>query len=128
MKLKFQPTHSYVKDSGLVLVLALLLIAYWKGSSLFLLLAIGTLVIVMTIPVIFKPMAVIWYYFSTALGNITNRIILTVVYGIILTPVGVIRRFLGSDPMKRKEWKNGSSSVFTERKHVFVSDDFNRPY
>jgi hypothetical protein len=128
MKLKFRPTQAYTKDTGLVIVLILLLTAYWKGDLFFILLSIVTLVVAMTIPVVLKPAAVIWYYFSTALGNITNRIIFTIIFGVVLTPVGMIRRFLGYDPMKRKTWKNGSNSVFTERDHVFIPDDLNRPY
>jgi hypothetical protein len=128
MKLKFRPTQAYTKDTGLVIVLILLLTAYWKGDLFFILLSIVTLVVAMTIPVVLKPAAVIWYYFSTALGNITNRIIFTIIFGVVLTPVGMIRRSLGYDPMKRKTWKNGSNSVFTERDHVFIPDDLNRPY
>lgn len=128
MKLKFRPTQTYTKDTGLVIVLILLLTAYWKENLFFILLAIGTLVVVMTIPVVLKPLAVIWYYFSTALGNITNRIVLTVIFWGVLTPVGIIRRCLGFDPMKRKTWKNGVHSVFTVRNHTVTSDDLNMPY
>jgi hypothetical protein len=128
MKLKFHPTQAYTKDTGLVIVLVLLLTAYWKEDLFFILLSIVTLVVVMTTPMVLKPLAVIWYYFSTALGNITNRIIFTIIFGVVLTPVGMIRRSLGYDPMKRKTWKNGSKSVFTVRDHFFTSDDLNRPY
>lgn len=128
MKSKFRPTQAYTKDTGLVIVLILLLTAYWTGKLFFLPLSIGTLLVVMTIPVVLKPLAFICYYFSTALGNTTNRIVLTVIFVGVLIPVGVIRRCLGFDPMKRKVWKNGVKSVFTERNHTFTSDDFNRPY
>jgi hypothetical protein len=128
MKLKFRPTETYTKETGLVIVLILLLTAYWKEDLFFILLSIETLIVVMTIPVVLKPLAVIWYYFATALGNITNRIILTIIFGVVLAPVGMIRRSLGFDPMKRKAWKNGSNSVFTERDHVFTPDDLNMPY
>ena len=128
MKLNFRPTQTYTKDTGLVIVLFLLVTAYWKESSFFILLAIGTLVVVMTIPVILKPLAVIWYFFSITLGSITNRIILTVIYWGVLTPIGIIRRSLGFDPMKRKAWKDGTRSVFTERNHPVTSDDLIMPY
>ena len=128
MKLNFRPTETFTKDTGLVIVLILLLITYWTGKLLFILISIGTLVVVMTIPVVLTPLAVIWYYFSTALGQVTNRIILTIVFGIVLTPVGIVRRWMGFDPMKRKAWKNGVQSVFTERNHTFTSNDLKMPY
>jgi hypothetical protein len=128
MNSKFRLTQAYTKDTGLVIVLILLLAAYWTGKSFFLPLSIGTLLVVMTVPVILKPLAFVWYYFSMALGKITNRIVLAVVFMGLLIPVGVIRRCLGFDSMKRKAWKNGGNSVFTERNHIFTADDFNRPY
>ena len=128
MKSKFRPTQAYTKDTGLVIVLILLMTAYWTGKLFILPLTIGTLLVVMTVPVVLKPLAVIWYYFSTGLGNITNRIVLTVIFVGVLIPVGVIRKCLGFDPMKRKAWKNGVNSVFTVRNHTFTADDFMRPY
>jgi hypothetical protein len=128
MKLKFRPDQAYIKDTGLVVVLILQLVAYWQEDLFFILLAIATLVVVMTIPSVLKPIAIAWYYFSIALGSITNRMILSIVFGTILTPIGIIRRSLGFDPMKRKEWKMGTHSVFTKRNHVFTGDDLNMPY
>lgn len=128
MRLKFSLTQEYIKDTGLIIVLILLLIAYWKGELYFILPAIGTLIVVMTVPVVIKPLAVIWFYFSTTVGNVTNRIVFTVIYWVVLTPVSVMRKCLGFDPMRLKGWKNGVHSVFTERNHSFTSDDFSRPY
>lgn len=128
MKSKFRPTQAYTKDTGLVIVLILLLTAYWTEKLFFLPLSIGTLLVVMTVPTVLKPLAFIWYYFSTALGIITNRIILAVIFGGVLTPIGIIRRCLGCDPMKRKAWKNGVHSVFTVRNQTVTPDDLIRPY
>ena len=87
MKSKFRPTQDYAKDTGLVIVLILLLTAYWTEKLFFLPLSIGTLLVVMTVPVVLKPLAVIWYYFSTGLGNMTNRIVLTVIFvGVLILP------------------------------------------
>jgi hypothetical protein len=128
MKLGFQPTQAYSKDTGLVIVLVLLLTAYWMENLFLIPFAIGILVGVMTVPIIFKPLAVVWYYFSITLGSITNRIILTVIFWVVLTPIGIIRRSLGFDPMKQKAWKNGLCSVFTTRNQYMTPDDLKLPY
>ena len=128
MKKKNRPTEGYIKDTGLIIVLILLLIAYGTGKSLFILLAIAMLVVVMTVPVILTPFAAIWFSLSAVLGSITNRIVLTILFGAVLMPIALIRRFRGYDPMKRKIWKKGSCSVFTKRNHVFIADDLNVPY
>lgn len=128
MKPKFHPDRTFIKDTGLVVVLVLLLIAYWSEKSLFILFAIGVLVVSMTIPVILKPLAVAWHYLSSFIGNVMNRIVLAVVFWGVLMPVGFTRRCLGYDPMKRKKWKNGRLSVFSKRDYTFKSDDLTTPY
>ena len=128
MKSKFNPSQAYTKDTGLVVVLILLLTAYWRAELYFLLPAIATLLVVMTVPTILKPLAVVWHYFSTALGNVTNRIVFSAIFWLVLTPVSIIRKHLGFDPMMLKKWKNGTDSVFTVRNHTITSDDLNMPY
>jgi hypothetical protein len=128
MRLKFQPTLDYAKDTGLVLILIFLLMAYWREDPFFVLITIVTLVADMTVPVIFKPLAILWYYIAKFLGQITNRIILTLIFTLVLLPVGLFRKALGYDPMKRKEWKKGTGSVFRTRDHLFTSGDLSMPY
>ena len=44
----------------------------------------------------------IWMRAGEALGWVNSRIILGVVYFVILSPIGALRRMLGHDPMQRK--------------------------
>ncbi|MGH9312901.1 MAG: SxtJ family membrane protein [Vicinamibacterales bacterium] len=43
-----------------------------------------------------------WMTFARALAWVNARIILTVVFYLVLTPVGLARRLLGYDPMSRR--------------------------
>ena len=43
-----------------------------------------------------------WMALSEILGWVNTRIILGVIFYILLTPIGVIRRLLGKDPMGRQ--------------------------
>ncbi len=128
MKRLFCPTQTYCKDTGLIIVLVLLLTSYWKNSLALILPAMGALIAAMTIPIIFLPAAVIWHYFSLFLGEITNRIVLTFVFIGIITPVSLVRRCAGFDPMLQKKWKNGTISVFFNRNHTFVAKDLTAPF
>ena len=128
MNFRFRPTKTYTKDIGLVIVLVLLLTAYWKHNLVLILPATGILVAAMTVPMIFMPAAVIWYYFSLLLQKITNPIVLALVFLGVITPVGLIRRCMGFDPMKRKTWKNGIGTVFTDKKHKFTAKDLTAPF
>jgi len=128
MKRIFHPDQTYCKDSGLIIVLVLLLTAYWRNNLSLILPAMGTLILAMTIPVVFLPAAVIWHYFSLFLGSITNRIVLALIFIGIITPVSLVRRHLGFDPILRKKWKKGSDSVFIIRNHAFVAKDLTTPF
>lgn len=128
MKETFNPSDKFTKDTGLVLVLLLLLAAYLSKEWLYVLLAAGVLLVVMIWPGILRPLAIAWHYFGFALGKIVNPLILGVIFIGLLTPVGLIRRALRYDPMKRKLWKKGEDSVFNVRNHTYSPDDLLKPY
>ena len=118
------------KDTGLAMVLILLLAAYLRRSDGSLVLtAIVVLVTTMTCPAIFTPLAKVWFRFSHLLGGIVSKLLLTIVFLTLVTPIGFIRRvFVGADAMRSKAWKNGASTAFDERQHEFSQEDLTRPY
>jgi len=116
------------KDSGLALVLiSLICYQVWKMEIL-ILLAIVFLIIAMTYPPIFKPFAIFWFALSTALGTVVSKVILSVLFFVIVMPVGLVRRALGKDAMQIKSWKKGKESVFRVRDHRFEAKDLKNPY
>ena len=52
-------------------------------------------------PPVLRPFQRVWMAFGETLGWINSRIILTVIYYLIIVPIGAIRRMSGSDPMRR---------------------------
>jgi len=56
----------------------------------------------LVIPQTLKPVYRIWMAIGHVLGWINSRIILTVMFYIIILPVGIIMRLAGKDPMARK--------------------------
>lgn len=116
------------KDAGLALVLiSLICYQVWKMEIL-ILLAIIFLVVAMTYPPIFKPFARFWFALSTALGTVVSKVILSVLFFVIVMPIGLARRVLGKDSMQIKGWKKGKESVFRARDHRFTAKDLEHPY
>ena len=116
------------KDAGLALVLiSLICYQVWKLEIL-ILSAIIFLVVAMTYPPIFKPFARFWFALSTALGTVVSKIILSVLFFVIVMPIGLLRRVLGKDSMRIKDWKKGKESVFRLRDHRFAAKDLEHPY
>ena len=111
------------RDTGLVIVLILLIGARFWGKSELILPALGVLLLTMTFPVVFRPLAWLWFGLSRVLAEVVSRILLTLLFGVVVTPVGVIRRMFGADPMRMKGWKSGRDSVFERRDHTFSARD-----
>ena len=127
MTLKNDKTNQ-AKDTGLAVVLILLIIEYIKRPNWLIISAMAVLVLVMTWPKVFTPLAKIWFGFSHFLGLIVSKIILSIVFFLIVTPVGLVRRALGADSMKSRAWKKGELSVLIERNHRYIKEDIEKPY
>ena len=49
-----------------------------------------------------------WMLLAEALSYVTTRIILGIVFFLIMTPIGVVKRLLGWDPLDRRSGSRGS--------------------
>ena len=127
MALKSNKTEQ-AKDTGLAMVLILLIIEYIKRPDMLVLAAMAVLVLTMTWAEVFRPLAKIWFGFSHFLGLIVSKIILSIVFFLIVTPVGLARKALGADPMKSRAWKKGKVSVLVEHNHQYAKEDLENPY
>ena len=112
----------------MAMVLILLIIAVFSLEIIYVKIALFFLVLTMTIPLIFKYIAVIWFGFSQLLGTVVSKILLTVVFFLVVTPMGLIRKVLGYDSLKLKEYKKGTGSVMQSRNITFKKEDINKPY
>jgi hypothetical protein len=115
-------------DTGMAAVLVLLLIGLITHNDLFYKLAIPVLIINMTFPVFYYPFAIIWLGFSQLLGSVVSKTILTIVYILMIVPVGIIRKLAGKDTLRLSEFKKSSNSVMKLRNYHFSSKDIEHPY
>ena len=125
---KTKVTQHEAKDTGMALVLLLLLVAAYSGRNGFLVAAIVLHILNMTAPQIFRPAAVVWLGLSHLIGLVMSRAILTLIFFVVVTPVALWRRISGKDSMRLKEFKAGSASVMVERNHTFTGPDLEQPY
>jgi len=134
-KLHPQPWHilkgigkEQAKDTGMILVLACLMLHYIGYNDRFLTAGIMLLLIDLVWPSCFKPIARLWFGLSHLLGAVTSKVFLTLVFLLLVTPIGLARRIIGSDPMQLKKWKRDRSSVFQVRDHLIRREDIEKPY
>ena len=121
-------TPEQAKDTGMAMVLICLLLGYWGKFPKFLPVSLVLLIITMAWPKAFKPLAGLWFGLSHLLSSVVSRVLLTVVFFLIVTPIGVIRRWTGADALQLKKWKQGQDSVFVVREGPVQGKDMANPY
>ena len=62
----------------------------------------------LVIPVVLKPLYFVWMTFAAILGWVMTRIILSVVFYLIITPIGLITKLLGEDFLALKRGDSDS--------------------
>ena len=115
-------------DTGMAIVLILLLVGLFSQNIVYYKIAIPVLVINMIFPMFYYPFAIIWLGFSHLLGTVMSKIILTIIYIVVVVPVGIFRRLLGKDSLQLHEFKKGTNSVMKVRNYIFSSKDIEKPY
>jgi hypothetical protein len=121
-------TAEHAKDTGLAITLILLLTAHFGEFPSLILPAVAVLVLTMTWPAAFRPLAHGWFGLSRLLGSFVSKILLAVIFFALVTPVGLIMTMIGKDSMRLKAWRNGQQSVFVKRDHTFTAEDLEQPY
>jgi polyferredoxin len=121
-------TKDQSRDTGMAMVL-LLLILYlslkWKGLLFG---AIVVHVLNMIWPRLFAPMAVVWLGLSNLLATVMSKVLLSIVFFAVVTPVGILRRLFGKDSLKLRAFKASADSAMLARNHTFTGADVERPY
>ena len=116
------------KDAALALILILLIFGIYKGNNLLFQVSIPILILAIVYPLFFRYFASLWYGGAELLGKVVSKIILTLIYLIVITPIGIFRRLLGNDTLILKQFKKGTSSILIIRNHVFSKNDLEKPY
>ncbi len=82
----------------------------------------------MIIGVLFKKLSFLiaksWLRFSTALGTVNTRIILTAIFYLFLTPLAFFFRLFSGDFMKIG--KNSTESLWDKRDHIYSREDLEK--
>ncbi len=121
-------TPEQSRDTGMGLTLLCLLIVQFKHAYKLVPLAMLLLIITMVWPKFFRPLAGLWFELSHLMGTLMSKVLLTVVFFVIVTPIGLIRRSMGADSLQLNKWKKNRDSVFLVRADLIDKKDLRAPY
>ena len=119
---------SDLRKFGITIGVILLIIAgflFWSGKeSLQILFTLGAVLLILgfTIPVILKPIYWVWMIFATILGWIMTRVILSLLFYLIFTPIGLVSRLFGKQFIELK-WDESKDSYWNYRSKKYIMKD-----
>jgi len=106
-----ETTGTAIRSFGRIIVLALIAIAVFQSwtigwgitRSIVLIVTAGILVCALAylLPGTLRPVYLVWMSIALVLGHLMTRVLLTLVFFLVVTPIGVIMRSIGKDPLKR---------------------------
>ena len=114
------PSDSKIKISsnrsfGLVFFIVFLIVALWplKYEEDIRLWSLALSIIFFILGILnsklLTPLNKLWFKFGILLGSIVSPIVMGIVFFLVVTPIGIIMRFLGKDLLKTNKEKNAST-------------------
>lgn len=104
-----------IREFGLTIgtILVILgLVALWRGKEIapyFLTVGIFFGVFGLIFPCALKPLQKIWMTFSLVVSFFMSRVIISILFFVVLTPIGLIMRLLRKDILDQKQDKSRES-------------------
>ena len=116
------------KDTGLVFSLVALVIFFFFQEDFLLITSATLLAIALLLPVLLKPAAFLWYNLAEVLGFVSSRLLLSLIFFLVVTPVALVRRMLGVDRLVIKSNNQGAQTAFVEKNKKYSEQDLRYPF
>ena len=96
----------------------------------FRLVAVALLLLLITLlaPRLLYPLALLWFGGAKVLGEINVRILLSLVFILVVVPVGLWRKWRGKDPLQLRRFKKDKETVMVIRNHVYTKEDLQHTF
>jgi hypothetical protein len=118
------------KSFGIVFFIVFLIIAFWPFVSFTtvkiwsLIISIIFLVLGMMNSKILSPLNLIWFKFGILLGSIVSPIVMSIIFFVVITPIGIIMRMLGKDLLNKKYNKKKSYWIIKDNSKSSMKQQF----
>ncbi|HPG39194.1 MAG TPA: SxtJ family membrane protein [bacterium] len=96
---------------------------YWLGGIAAVLLVTG-----LPLPRLYKHPHTLWIGFSLVLGYFMSRLLLSLLFILVITPIALVMRLAGKDPLNKKIDKTISSYWIKKPQRSLVADDYERQF
>ena len=123
-----------IRNFGLIIgavLIAIMMLLFWKEKQSYDILMIVGVVLCVTsliLPVILKPFYFAWMTFAVILGWIMTRVILSLVFYGIITPIGLLSRLVGKEFLNLKLNKKENTYWNNRRKHSLKKANYEKQF
>lgn len=121
-------TKDQSRDTGMAIALLALLIYLKTRRDGLLYAALVVQLVNMIVPWVYAPAAMLWFGLSQALGTVMSKVLLSILFFGLVTPIGVLRRLFGKDSLNLRAFKASEESAMVVRNHIFTGQDIEKPY
>ena len=121
-------TKEQAKDSGMAIVLILLIIGLITKDLIWFKVATGVLLMDMIFPMFYYPFAIFWFGLSGLMGSIVSKGLLLIIYLVLVLPVAFWRHLLNKDSLILKGFKRSNASVMRSRNYIYKAADLEKPF
>jgi len=78
-------------------------------------------------PQVAKPFYLAWYFAACCMGIVISNLLLVAFYYLVITPVGLIMRAIGRDPMKR-QWEREATTYWQDAEKDIAPERYFRQF
>ena len=121
------PEHNAMETLAVLAFVSLAIGLFFTVKVLFFL-ALCLLFVGIFLKALSIRIAGIWLKFSTILGGISSRIILTVIFFVFLTPIAFFYRISHGDFISLKRKGYSDAKYWKQRNYEFMPKDFENPW
>lgn len=125
---ELEPNRRQCLETAMLLSAVLLLISLLNSFQEIGWVSLGILLLALLVPRLFYLLAKLWFGLALILGWFSSRILLALIFFLLVTPVGLLRRWMGKDRLMLRQFKKDSTSVMIKRNHRFTAEDLHRPF
>jgi hypothetical protein len=121
------PDHTALETIAVLAFVSLAIGLFFKIKALFFV-ALCLLFIGIFLRAVSIRIARAWLKFSSILGGISTRVVLSIIYFVFLTPIAFVYRLTHGDFIALKRKDSAAANYWNERDYVYTPKDFENPW
>ena len=110
-------------EFGQLCAAVMMLLFLHFNKKIYISIALTVLLLNLIVPIIFYPFAVAWFWLAEKISKISSVVILTIIFFLVVAPVGLIRKLIGKDNLAIKQFRKDKNSVMITRNHIYSKED-----